>query len=117
MPVQVVHLENSRSIRVLLLLEELEIPYELKAFKRDPKTRLGPQKELEQFHPLGKSTVVILEDGTTIAESGAIVEHFLRRPEGAKLQPSEQELDRHASLCVARSDRLTLAACTSRRAR
>ncbi len=69
------HLENSRSQRVLWLLEELGLPYELKLYKRDAKTSLAPP-ELVQVHPLGKSPV-ITENGITVAESGAIVEYLL----------------------------------------
>jgi glutathione S-transferase len=69
------HLENSRSQRVLWLLEELGLPYELKLYKRDRKTSLAPP-ELTQVHPLGKSPV-ITENGNTVAESGAIIEYLL----------------------------------------
>lgn len=69
------HLENSRSQRVLWLLEELGLQYELKLYKRDRKTSLAPP-ELMQVHPLGKSPV-ITENGNTVAESGAIVEYLL----------------------------------------
>ena len=69
------HLENSRSQRVLWLLEELGLPYELKRYKRDPKTLLAPP-ELLQVHPLGKSPV-ITENDITVAESGAIIEYLL----------------------------------------
>jgi glutathione S-transferase len=67
------HLDNSRSHRVLWLLEELGVPYELERYKRDPETMLAPP-ELAQVHPLGKSPVIT--DGEhTIAESGAILEY------------------------------------------
>jgi glutathione S-transferase len=69
------HLENSRSQRVLWLLEELKLPYEVRRYERDRKTMLAPP-ELRQVHPLGKSPVVT--DGElTVAESGAIVEYLL----------------------------------------
>lgn len=69
------HLENSRSQRVLWLLEELGINYEVKRYERDPVTGLGP-KELYDVHPLGKSPVV--QDGEIkIAETGAIFEYLL----------------------------------------
>ena len=71
------HLETSRSQRVLWLLEELGLPYELKVYRRDPRTRLAPP-ELKAVHPLGKSPV-ITDDGQTIAESGAILEYLLER--------------------------------------
>ncbi|MBX3483535.1 glutathione S-transferase [Phenylobacterium sp.] len=71
------HLENSRSQRVLWLLEELEAPYEIVRYARDPKTMLAPP-ELKAVHPLGKSPVVT-EDGETVAETGAIIEYILER--------------------------------------
>jgi len=79
------HLENSRSQRVLWLLEELGLPYELKRYARDPKTMLAPP-ELMQVHPLGKSPV-ITEDGVTVAESGAIVEYLLDTHGQGRLRP------------------------------
>ncbi len=69
------HLENSRSQRVLWLLEELGVPYEVKRYRRDPKTMYAPP-ELARVHPLGKSPV-ITEGDATVAESGAIVEYLL----------------------------------------
>jgi glutathione S-transferase len=69
------HLETSRSQRILWLLEELGVPYELKVYKRDAKTRLAPD-ELKAIHPLGKSPVVT-DDGEVIAESGAIIEYIV----------------------------------------
>ncbi len=71
------HLETSRSQRVLWLLEELGVPYELKVYRRDPATRLAPP-ELKAVHPLGKSPVVT-DDGETIAESGAIIEYLVEK--------------------------------------
>ncbi len=68
------HLNNSRSQRVLWALEELEVPYEIVKYERDPKTMLAPP-ELAKIHPLGKSPVVV-DDGETYAESGAILEHL-----------------------------------------
>jgi len=65
------HLENSRSHRIVWLLEELGVPYEIKRYARDPKTSLAPP-ELLAVHPLGKSPV-ITDGDLTIAESGAIV--------------------------------------------
>jgi len=69
------HLETSRSQRVLWLLEELGVRYELKLYRRDPKTRLAPP-ELRQVHPLGKSPVVVDGD-EVVAESGAIIEYLV----------------------------------------
>jgi glutathione S-transferase len=68
------HLNNSRSQRVLWLLEELGVPYEIKRYQRDPATMLAP-KELRAVHPLGKSPV-ITDGELTLAESGAIVEYL-----------------------------------------
>jgi glutathione S-transferase len=69
------HLENSRSQRVLWLLEELELPYEIVRYARHPKTMLAPA-ELRRVHPLGKAPV-ITDGDTTLAESGAIVEYLV----------------------------------------
>ncbi|KAK9795940.1 hypothetical protein WJX73_009283 [Symbiochloris irregularis] len=75
MGVVVHHLNNSRSQRILWLLEELKVDYEIKRYQRDEKTMLAP-KELEEVHPLGKSPV-ITDDGVTVAETGAIVEYLV----------------------------------------
>jgi glutathione S-transferase len=71
------HLETSRSQRILWLLEELDLPYEIKLYKRDSKTRLAPP-ELKAVHPLGKSPV-ITDGKEVIAESGAIIEYLVER--------------------------------------
>src|SRR5258708_12827757 len=68
------HLNNSRSQRVLWLLEELGLPYEIVRYERQPDMRAP--KELRDVHPLGKSPV-ITDDGNTIAESGAIAEYII----------------------------------------
>ncbi len=81
------HLNNSRSQRVLWLLEELGVDYEVKRYERDAKTMLAPPA-LRKVHPLGKSPV-ISEDGQTVAESGAIVEYLLdRHDRGNALRPA-----------------------------
>jgi len=80
------HLENSRSQRVLWLLEELGVEYEIKRYERDKKTMLAPP-ELRAIHPLGKSPV-ITEDGQTIAESGAIVEYLIARHGKGRFVPA-----------------------------
>ena len=67
------HLNNSRSQRVLWLLEELGVPYEVKRYERDRKTMLAPP-ELKAVHPLGKSPV-ITDGDRTLAESGAVIEY------------------------------------------
>src|SRR4051812_20644783 len=71
------HLEYSRSERIIWLLEELGLPYEIKVYQRNPKTKLAPQ-ELKAVHPLGKSPV-ITDDGKVLAESGAIIEYLIDR--------------------------------------
>ena len=79
------HLNNSRSQRVLWLLEELEVPYEVKRYERDPKTLLAPP-ELLVVHPLGKSPV-ITDGDLTVAESGAIVEYLVGKYGNGRLIP------------------------------
>ncbi|RDI99911.1 glutathione S-transferase [Dyella solisilvae] len=79
------HLNNSRSQRVLWLLEELGVPYEVRKYQRDPKTLLAPP-ELRAIHPLGKSPV-IEDDGQVIAESGAIIEYLVDRYDAGGLAP------------------------------
>lgn len=70
------HLESSRSQRILWLLEELGLPYELVRYSRDPKT-MRADPALRALHPLGKSPVVTLPDGQVLAESGAIIDYFV----------------------------------------
>lgn len=79
------HLENSRSQRVLWLLEELGLAYSVKRYARDPATMLAP-RELRAMHPLGKSPV-IEADGLVVAETGAIVEFLTTRAGGALVPP------------------------------
>ena len=85
------HLNESRSQRILWLLEELQVPYEIKFYKRDATTNLAPP-ELEAVHSLGKSPV-ITDDGRTIAESGAIVDYIVRRHAGGRLAPDPSSAD------------------------
>ncbi|MCC2957973.1 glutathione S-transferase [Massilia sp. IC2-477] len=80
------HLNNSRSQRILWLLEELGLDYEIKKYQRDPKTMLAPP-ELKAVHPLGKSPV-ITDDGLVVAESGAIVEYLTGRYGNGRLVPA-----------------------------
>ena len=80
------HLNNSRSQRVLWLLEELAVPYEVKRYQRDAKTMLAPP-ELRAVHPLGKSPV-IEDDGQVLAESGAIIEYLAERYGDGRLVPA-----------------------------
>ena len=79
------HLNNSRSQRILWLLEELGLEYQLKTYQRDPVTNLA-LPELEQVHPLGKSPV-LTDDDNTIIESGAIIDYVLRHYGTGRLQP------------------------------
>jgi glutathione S-transferase len=83
------HLENSRSQRVLWLLEELELPYEVRRYARDPKTMLAP-RELRRVHPLGKSPI-IEDEGRTIAETGAIVEYLVEKANGRLGPPAKRD--------------------------
>ncbi len=81
----VYHLNNSRSQRVLWMLEELGVPYEVKRYQRDAKTMLAPP-ELRAVHPLGKSPVI--EDaGQVLAESGAIIEYLVERYGEGRMAP------------------------------
>ncbi len=85
------HLNNSRSQRVLWLLEELGLEYEIKHYQRDVKTMLAPP-ELRAVHPLGKSPV--LTDGeTVVAESGAIMEYLAERHGGGRMVPARSSPD------------------------
>jgi glutathione S-transferase len=84
--VTVHHLENSRSQRVLWLLEELGVPYDVKRYAREPQTMLAPPA-LREVHPLGKSPV-ITDGDATLAESGAIVEYLVDRYGGGRLLPA-----------------------------
>lgn len=90
--IKVHHLNNSRSQRVLWLLEELEVPYEVVRYQRDPKTLLAPP-ELRSIHPLGKSPVVEI-DGKVLAESAAIIETLIERYDLAyRFSPPPQPQD------------------------
>jgi glutathione S-transferase len=86
------HLNNSRSQRVLWLLEELGVAYEVKRYERDAKTMLAPP-ELLAVHPLGKSPVIVDGD-VTVAESGAIVEYLIDRYAAGRLIPPAGTPDR-----------------------
>lgn len=79
------HLNNSRSQRILWLLEELGLEYQIKRYERDPQTMLAPP-ELKQVHPLGKSPV-ITDGELTIAESGAIIEYLIERYGQGRMAP------------------------------
>ena len=91
------HLENSRSQRVLWLLEELALPYQVKRYQRHPKTMLAPP-ELARVHPLGKSPVITdsgVDGGTVVAESGAIVEYLIDVHGGGRLRPLQGSAEQH----------------------
>ncbi len=81
------HLNNSRSQRILWLLEELGLEYQIKRYERDPKTIRAPES-LKQVHPLGKSPV-ITDGAVTVAESGAIIEYLIRQYGKTDWMPEE----------------------------
>ena len=80
------HLENSRSHRVLWLLEEIGVPYEVKFYARDPATMLAPPA-LRAVHPLGKSPVIV-DGAVTLAESGAIIEYLVEKNPASAMAPA-----------------------------
>ena len=85
------HLNDSRSQRVLWLLEELELAYRIEHYQRDATTRFAPP-QLKAVHPLGKSPVLV--DGErTVIESGAIVDYLIRRHGQGRLQPAAESAD------------------------
>lgn len=85
------HLNQSRSLRILWLLEELGVPYEIVSHQRDAKTHLAPDS-LKAVHPLGKSPVIEM-DGKIYAESGAITELLIERFAPERLRPATNSLD------------------------
>lgn len=88
------HLNESRSQRILWLLEELEVPYEIRAYQRDPATRMAPA-ELKAVHPLGKSPVI--SDGEAVVhESGAIIDYLIRRHGAGRLRPAPDSAEHEA---------------------
>ena len=86
------HLNNSRSQRVLWLLEELGCEYQVLKYQRDPHTLLAPP-DLRRIHPLGKSPVVA-DGGQTLAESGAIIEYLIERYGNGRLRPPAGSAER-----------------------
>ncbi|MCJ8170585.1 glutathione S-transferase [Atopomonas sediminilitoris] len=80
------HLNNSRSQRVLWLLEELAVPYRIEHYQRDAKTNLAPES-LKAVHPLGKSPV-LTDDEVVVAESAVIIEHLIEHHGQGRFQPS-----------------------------
>lgn len=89
MTIIVHHLENSRSQRVLWMLDELGLPHEIKRYERNKKTMLAPP-ELKAVHPLGKSPV-IEDEGRVIAETGAIVEYLVEKADGRLGAPAHRD--------------------------
>ena len=89
MTITVHHLENSRSQRILWLLEELELPYAVVRYDRDKKTMLAPP-ELKRIHPLGKAPL-IEDEGRVIAETGAIVEYLVEKASGRLGPPGNRD--------------------------
>lgn len=89
MTIIVHHLENSRSQRVLWMLEELALPYEVKRYERNKKTMLAPP-ELRQVHPLGKSPVID-DGGRIVAETGAIIEYLVEKADGRLGPPAHRD--------------------------
>jgi glutathione S-transferase len=89
MTIIVHHLENSRSQRVLWLLEELGLPYTVRRYERNKATMLAPA-ELRRVHPLGKSPV-IERDGRVVAETGAIVEYLVELADGRLGAPAHRD--------------------------
>ncbi len=85
------HLNNSRSHRILWLLEELGLEYEIKRYQRDPKTMLAPES-LRTIHPLGKSPI-ITDGDVVVAESGAVIEYLLTTYGKGRLIPNSSEAD------------------------
>lgn len=92
MTIVVHHLENSRSQRVLWMLEELGLPYEVKRYERNKATMLAPP-ELKRVHPLGKSPVIedTSDGGRVIAETGAIVEYLVDKADGRLGAPASRD--------------------------
>ena len=82
------HLNDSRSQRILWLMEELGVPYDIEFYQRDAQTRLAPP-ELKAIHPLGKSPV-ITDNGRVIIESGAIIDYIIRHHGNWRLQPAAE---------------------------
>ena len=80
------HLNHSRSQRILWLLEELGVDYDIQRYERDPQTMLAPAA-LRAVHPLGKSPV-ITDGELTLAESGAIIDYLVERYGAGKFSPA-----------------------------
>ncbi len=87
------HLEYSQSFRILWLLEELGVPYDLKIYERDPKSRLAPD-EYKALSPLGTAPVITDESGLVLAESNAVIDHILDAHPESSLRPAPGEASR-----------------------
>ena len=83
--IKIHHLNNSRSQRILWLMEELALPYEIVKYQRDAETMLAPDS-LRKIHPLGKSPV-LEDDGVIVAETGAIIEYVIETHAQGRLKP------------------------------
>ena len=83
------HLNNSRSQRILWMLEELGLPYDIKRYQRDAKTMLAPP-ELKRVHPLGKSPM-LEDDGRILIETGAICEYLVEKADGKLGPPAHRD--------------------------
>ncbi len=92
MSIVVHHLENSRSQRVLWILEELELPYEITFYKRHPRTMLAPP-ELRAIHPLGKAPTLV-HDGRVLVETGAVLEYLVDLADGRFGPPTPDDRQR-----------------------
>ena len=90
------HLNKSRSKRVLWLLEELNMPYQLVNHQRDAQTNLAPDS-LKAVHPLSKAPIIV-DDGITLCESGAIMEYILNQSTGSSLRPAQDSPEYYAYL-------------------
>jgi glutathione S-transferase len=92
LPIIVHHLENSRSQRILWMLEELGLPYDIKRYERDKTTMLAPPA-LKRVHPLGKSPVIEDTDdnGRIVAETGAIAEYLVEKADGRLGAPAHRD--------------------------
>lgn len=84
------HLSHSRSEKIIWLMEELNAPYELKLYMRDPQTLMAPP-EMKALHPMGKSPLITV-NGETFAETGAIMDYILRHYGNGQLQPDPDSL-------------------------
>src|ERR1700740_1188337 len=89
MTIIVHHSENSRSQRILWMLEELGLPYDVKRYERNKQTMLAPP-ELKRVHPLGKSPV-IEDGGNIIIETGAIIEYLVEKADGRLGPPAHRD--------------------------